>query len=59
MMKLLYLITRAEHGGAQTHLFELIDGFRGAFEVHLATGEEGFLTVEARRLGIQVHILPI
>jgi len=57
-MKLLFLITRAEHGGAQTHLFELIDGFRSAFEVHLATGEEGFLTVEARRLGIQVHILP-
>lgn len=57
-MKVLYLITRAEYGGAQTHLYELIDGFRGAFEVHLATGEEGFLTVEARRLGIQVHILP-
>jgi len=58
MMKLLYLITRAEHGGAQTHLFELIDGFRSAFEVHLATGDKGFLTVEARRLGVQVHILP-
>lgn len=58
MMKLLYLITRAEHGGAQAHLFELIDGFRGAFEVHLATGEEGFLTAEARRLGATIHIVP-
>ena len=58
MMKLLYLITRAEHGGAQTHLHELIDGFRGFFEMHLATGEEGFLTAEARRLGATIHIVP-
>lgn len=57
-MKVLYLITRAEHGGAQSHLLELLRGFRGDIEAHLATGEKGFLTAEARRLGIQVHILP-
>ena len=57
-MKILYLITRAEHGGAQRHLLNLLDGFRGSFDIHLATGEEGFLTTEARRLGIRVYHLP-
>lgn len=56
-MKLLYLITRAEYGGAQTHLLELLEGFRSSFEIHLAAGEEGFLTGEARRLELAVHIL--
>lgn len=58
MARVLYLVTRAEHGGAQTHLVELLEGMRGGFEAHLATGEEGFLTDEARRLGVSVHILP-
>ncbi|WP_022798878.1 glycosyltransferase family 4 protein [Thermus islandicus] len=58
-MRLLYLITRAEPGGAQVHVLELLRGFRGRAELHLGVGEDrhGFLIEEARALGIGVHIL--
>jgi glycosyltransferase involved in cell wall biosynthesis len=56
-MKLLYLITRAESGGAQVHVRDLIAGLRDTAEIVLATGEEGFLTEAARDLGVRVHIL--
>ncbi len=57
-MKILYLITRAERGGAQVHVLDLIRGFRHHCDIELATGEEGFLLDEARRLGVNCHILP-
>ena len=56
--KVLYTITRAEHGGAQTHLLELIGAVRSDLEPVLATGEEGFLTEQTRALGLPVHLLP-
>ncbi|HWQ11491.1 MAG TPA: hypothetical protein VNL77_01755, partial [Roseiflexaceae bacterium] len=56
--RILYVITAADIGGAQAHVLELIDGFRGRYEVHLAAGEEGPLTAAARALGAQVHLLP-
>ena len=34
-MRLLYLITRAEPGGAQVHLLELLRGFRDRAELNL------------------------
>lgn len=57
-MRLLYLITRAEAGGAQAHLLQLLRHFKRKFEVILATGEEGILTTAARDLGITVHVVP-
>jgi glycosyltransferase involved in cell wall biosynthesis len=57
-MKVLYLITRAERGGAQVHLLDLIRGFRELCDVELAAGEEGFLVDEARHLGVNCHIIP-
>lgn len=57
-MKVLYLITRAERGGAQVHLLDLIRGFRSRCEVEVATGEDGFLVEEARQLGVACYILP-
>lgn len=57
-MHILYLITRAEMGGSQTHLLELLNGFRREFRVSLATGEEGFLTEAARLLSIETYIVP-
>jgi glycosyltransferase involved in cell wall biosynthesis len=57
-MHILYLITRAEMGGSQTHLLELLRGFRHEFRLSLATGEEGFLTEAARGLGIETFVLP-
>lgn len=56
--KILYVITRAEHGGAQVHVSQLIEGFRGRYESFLAVGEEGFLADRARELGAEVTILP-
>lgn len=57
-MKIFYIITRAVSGGAQTNVLELIRGFRDQFEIILCTGEEGFLTESALKLGVKVHILP-
>lgn len=57
-MKLLQLITRAEHGGAQAHLADLLAGFKGDFELALAVGEEGFLTDRARALELPVYLVP-
>jgi glycosyltransferase involved in cell wall biosynthesis len=56
--RLLYLITRGEHGGAQAHVLDLAMGMRERFEVEVATGEEGFLMDACREHGIPVHMVP-
>ncbi|GGN00202.1 hypothetical protein GCM10007092_12790 [Thermus composti] len=58
-MRILYLITRAEPGGAQVHLLELLKAFRDRAELHLGVGldRDGFLVEEARALGVEVHLL--
>lgn len=57
-MKISYLITRAECGGAQSHLLELIRGIREKAEASLIVGEEGFLCAAVRELGVHVSIVP-
>jgi glycosyltransferase involved in cell wall biosynthesis len=54
---ILYIITRAARGGAQMHLLNLAVAMKESFDVHLAVGEEGFLTEACREKGIVVHIL--
>lgn len=58
-MRILYLITRAEPGGAQVHLLHLFKAFRPRAELHLAVGEDKdrFLVDEAWALGVKVHTL--
>ncbi len=56
--RVLLLITRAELGGGQTHVADLLTGLRGEFDLHLGTGERGYLTEVAQGLGIPTHILP-
>lgn len=58
-MRVLYLITRSEPGGAQVHLLELLRGFRDRAELHVAVGkdEDSFLVEAAEALGVRVHIL--
>ena len=51
------MITRSEHGGAQSHILELLRASAGRYTVALATGEDGFLTGEARALNIPVFLL--
>lgn len=52
------IITRAEAGGAQVHVRDLLDGLRAEVEPVLVVGDEGFLVDEARRLGVETHLLP-
>jgi len=56
--KILYVITRAEHGGAQVHVRDLACAMRQEFEVAVATGEEGYLSEACRDQAIPVHIVP-
>ena len=63
-MKILYVITRSEHGGAQVHLLSLLGKALEAHQPVLVVGEadvrEGsdFLVAQARELGVEVHLLP-
>lgn len=57
-MRILYLITTPDHGGAQVNVLDLLSGWSEQAESILATGTEGFLTEEARALGIEVLIVP-
>ncbi|HTA43050.1 MAG TPA: glycosyltransferase family 4 protein [Bryobacteraceae bacterium] len=56
--RLMYIITRAEHGGAQSHVLDLVRGFRDEFDISVAVGEEGFLTEACRAESIPVHLIP-
>ncbi len=57
-MKVLMMITRAELGGGQTHVVDLLRGMRDDLDVELATGERGYLTDAAVELGVPTHVLP-
>ena len=57
-MKLLLVITRAEHGGAQSHVLELLRAFQPRAELALVVGGEAFLTTAARALGVKVFVVP-
>lgn len=58
-MKIAFLITKAEAGGAQSHVLELIDGLIAAgHEAALAVGDEGWLTARAVERGVTVKIIP-
>lgn len=56
--RLAYVITKAELGGAQVHVADLIEHFRTQFDLLLVCGEEGFLTERARTLGVPCEIEP-
>jgi glycosyltransferase involved in cell wall biosynthesis len=55
--RILYMVTHADRGGAQMHLLGLAVAMQQNFDVHLAVGEEGFLTEACRQKDIVVHIL--
>jgi glycosyltransferase involved in cell wall biosynthesis len=54
----MYIITRGEHGGAQSHVLDLVRGFRNDYDISVAVGEEGFLTEACRAESIPVHLIP-
>jgi glycosyltransferase involved in cell wall biosynthesis len=56
--RILYIVTRAERGGAQMHVLDLACAMRPEFDVAVATGEEGFLTDACREREIPLYVLP-
>ena len=56
--RILYLITRAVRGGAQSHVLDLAFAMQQNFEVAVATGEDDFLSKACRERNISVHVLP-
>lgn len=58
-MKILYVITKSEIGGAQTHLMEVVHYMHHAgHDVSVVTGTIGWLTNELSAIGIDYEILP-
>jgi glycosyltransferase involved in cell wall biosynthesis/acetyltransferase-like isoleucine patch superfamily enzyme len=56
LMKILYLITRAERGGAQIHVADLLRASVGRLDVSVACGErDGYLADEARAQSIPFY----
>lgn len=53
----LLLITKAERGGAQTHVLELLR-LRDRARLTVASGEDGFLLEQARALGLETVVVP-
>ena len=56
--KILYVITRAERGGAQIHLQDLLTNRPGECESVIITGEPGYLCDWANQQQIRTIILP-
>lgn len=56
-IKILYIITQSELGGAQSHIYDLISSLRLIYEIHLVTGSSGPLTRDLERLGIRFTII--
>jgi len=57
-MKIFYLVTKSERGGAQVHVLDLVRKLQGRIDPIAICGDEGFLTNECRRLGVEVRIVP-
>jgi glycosyltransferase involved in cell wall biosynthesis len=53
-----YTITKAELGGAQRHVYDLIESLHHEYEIHLIVGSLGWLTDKCQELGVSVHHLP-
>jgi glycosyltransferase involved in cell wall biosynthesis len=55
---ILFVITQSDMGGAQNHVFDLIQGFMQDHKVSLLAGAEGLLTERAKALNIPYYINP-
>ncbi len=57
-MRILYLITRANMGGAQVHLLDLIRGLKTNVDPVVGVGETGYLTEQLSRMRVPYEVLP-
>jgi glycosyltransferase involved in cell wall biosynthesis len=56
-MRVLYLITGAELGGAQMHILDLLRGFANVVDPAVGVGQEGYFTAAVRKLGIPCYVV--
>lgn len=54
---ILLLITKADVGGAQIHVLELLSRLKDRYHFILAAGEDDYLTIQARQQGFEVRVL--
>jgi glycosyltransferase involved in cell wall biosynthesis len=55
-VKILYIITRSDWGGAQAHLYDLIEGMiQRGYECEVIVGEKGEFFNRVIKLGIKLH----
>lgn len=57
-MKILYIITRSDHGGAQVAVLDLVRHLPDSVEPVVAAGEHGFLEEECKRSGVPFRFVP-
>lgn len=57
-MKIVYVITRAVHGGAQKNLVDLAKHFKRENKVLVVCGQEGYLTEELGKENIEISVIP-
>jgi glycosyltransferase involved in cell wall biosynthesis len=57
-MRVLYLVTRADLGGAQVHILDLLRGLRNEVNAAVGVGETGFFTDAVRDLGVPYYVIP-
>jgi glycosyltransferase involved in cell wall biosynthesis len=55
---LLYVITNSDFGGAQQHVFTLVEALQHKYEIHVAIGVSGNLSEKLQAIGIKTYILP-
>ena len=55
-MKIMYIITKSDHGGAQKHVLDLVSQLEENESV-IISGNEGYLTDNCRSLGKKTYIL--
>ncbi len=57
-MKIAYLVTRANHGGAQVHILELVRPLSKLHDIIVYTGETGYLTAALSASGVAWEQIP-
>lgn len=57
-LRVLVLITRGEPGGAQVHVLDLVRGLGDRIAFQVGLGDDEFLAVELKKLGVPVHVVP-
>lgn len=57
-MKILYVITRSDHGGAQVAVLDLIHHLPPGFHPVVAAGESGYLQDECEKAGVPFRYVP-